>query len=85
MTASIFPDTTGDIILNFAQKAAHNNEVEGDVPTLFACDADGNEKPFGRLFEVRDGGGHLEAKGFHLSQESTGFVPGENNLLQIVP
>lgn len=83
MKVSIFPDTSGDKILRLDDRRPHNDEAAGTVPTLFVCDSTGAEVGFGRLFEVRDGGGHLEAKGFLIDQGATGFVPGGNGLMQV--
>lgn len=54
MTASIYPDTTGDRILRFMADGSGN-------PALFVVDTNGDPTgAFPKLADIRDGGGHLE-------------------------
>lgn len=53
MKASVFPDTSGDVILALKQ---HD---DGSV-TLDAVAANGSTPAFAKLLEFVDGGGHVE-------------------------
>ena len=57
MTVSIWPETHGDVILDLRYR---KNEDGNLVPALVAVDSEGKELFFGRIVEVRDGGGHVE-------------------------
>jgi streptomycin 6-kinase len=65
MTISIYPDTAGDIILDLRSV----DQDEQATPALVAVDAEGNERPLGRIFTFRDGGGHGEVFGHTIAAE----------------
>lgn len=54
-TVSVYPDTSGDLVVNLTQDGAN--------AALSAVDEGGAEKQFGRLLTIEGGhGGHVEAK-----------------------
>lgn len=54
MKISVFPDTSGDVILALKP---HDN----GTATLDVVNSNGSTKEFGQLCRVTDGGGHVEA------------------------
>ncbi len=63
MKTSVFPDTSGDLVLALKQ---HD---DGSV-TLDAVNANGSTKDFGKLFKFFSGGGHVD-----LSRQFIGQSP----------
>lgn len=53
MTISVFPNTSGDVILTL------NSHDDGSV-TFDVVNANGAVKPFGTIHRITDGGGHVE-------------------------
>lgn len=75
MTASIFPDTFGDVILKFTYRKS-TDSAAAVRPALVQVDKDGKELgPFGLVLEVRDGGGHLELFRFPINTGTFDTVP----------
>lgn len=71
MKASIWPHTHGDTFLALRYRT---NEAGDVVPALVAVNADGSERDFGCLVDVRDGGGHLEFCRLPVIATDLGFV-----------
>lgn len=80
MTTSIFPETHGDVILDF------RNVISDGVlrPALIVVDAEGKPKASGKLVEVRDGGGHVELFRF-LINDGYGFERNGDQKVLIYP
>jgi hypothetical protein len=80
MTVSIWPETHGDVILDLRYR---RNEDGNMVPALVAVDAEGKELSFGRIVEVRDGGGHVEL--FRVLMSSTIGFDRDGEVVKIHP
>ena len=80
MTTSIFPNTSGDVILDL------RNVLSDGVlrPALVAVNADGSERALGKIVEVRDGGGHVELTRFLVASE-IGFSRNANQSVMVHP
>jgi hypothetical protein len=80
MTTTIWPNTSGDVVLDL-------REVLSDGvlrPALVAVDESGAELPFGKIVEVRDGGGHVELTRFLVAHD-IGFDTNESGSVLIHP
>lgn len=83
MTISIFPRIDADVILDFRLRA---NEQGAFVPALVQVDITGKEIPFGRIVEIRDGGGHVELHRSHVGVgTNTAFDADETGLVLAHP
>lgn len=72
MKISVFPDTSGDVIL--ALKAHDDGHV-----TLDAVAKDGSTPQFAQLLAAKDGGGHVDV--VSLTANATGFVYSSQHLV----